>query len=221
MKLRYQFKSLSKSKRKRGNHEHSDFKKDLMVGGEAIWRSSLATWWNWDGGSTIYFWRWPECFQTVVRDGTKVFIHRNQLPAYTQPQQLSKHPETCEQVERKVNRVRSRGYIKEGGVKSTTGFFDVPKGESDIRMVYDATKCGLNAALWTPNFFLPTIDSILRNADEEIWFGDIDLGEMFLNYWLDEELRPYAGVDVTLLGEQVKLADGSIQFRDSKFKKTL
>ena len=88
-------------------------------------------------------------------------------------------------------------------------------------MVYDATKCGLNAALWTHNFFLPTIDSILRNADENTWFGDINLGEMFLNYWLDKELRPYAGVDVTLLGERVVLPDGPVQFRDLKFKKTL
>ena len=97
--------------------------------------------------------------------------------------------------------MRTQGYINAGGVKSITGFFDVPKGEADIRMVYDATKCGLNAALWTPNFFLPTIDSILRNADGNTWFGDIDLGEMFLNYWLDEELRPYAGVDVSALGK--------------------
>ena len=47
------------------------------------------------------------------------------------------------------------------------------------------------------------------------------MGEIFLNYWLDKELLPYAGVNVTLLGERVELTDGSIQFRDSKFKKTL
>ena len=79
-------------------------------------------------------------------------------------------------------------------------------------MVYDATKCGLNTTLWTPNFFLPTTNSILRNADDETWFGDIDLGEMFLNYWLDEELCHYAGVDVSLLGYRVKLANGSVEF---------
>ena len=221
VKLRYQFRTLDRLKRKQGNHEHLEFKKDLIVGSEAVWRSILASWWNWDGGSTIYFWRWPKSFRTVVRDGTKAFIHRNQLPSYAKPQRLSKHPETRERVKEKVNGVRQRGYIKEGGVKSTIGFFDVPKGESDIRMVYDATKCGLNAALWTPNFFLPTIDSILRNADDETWFGDIDLGEMFLNYWLDEELRPYAGVDVSLLGEQMVLADGTVQFRDPEFKKKI
>ena len=74
------------------------------------------------------------------------------------------------------------------------------KGVGDIRIVYDSTACRLNKALWAPNFFLPTIDSILRNADSGTWFGDIDLGEMFLNYFLDEELRAWAGVDVQEIG---------------------
>ena len=52
---------------------------------------------------------------------------------------------------------------------------------------------------------LPTVDSILRNATDKSWFGDMDLGEMFLNYPLDKTLQPYAGVDVT----QVVHADQS------------
>ena len=51
-----------------------------------------------------------------------------------------------ERVLNKVNSMQSRGYINVGGVKSITGFFDVPKGDDDIRMVYNATKCGLNEA---------------------------------------------------------------------------
>ena len=35
---------------------------------------------------------------------------------------------------------------------------------------------------------------------------------MFLNYWLDEELRPYTGVDVSSLGKQIVLEDGSLDF---------
>jgi len=73
----------------------------------------------------------------------------------------------------------------------------VPKAKVDIRVVYDATQCGLNDVLWAPNFFLPTVDSILRNASSATWFGDINLGEMFLNYALDLDIRVYAGVDVT------------------------
>ena len=222
VKLRYKLKALKSRKSKgRGRKDLNEFRKDLLVGREAVWRATLSSWWNWDGGSTIYFWRWPRCHRVAVRDGTKAFIHRHKLPAYGKPQQLSRDPETRNRVKDKVNGVRGRRYIQPGGVKSTTGFFDVPKGDTDIRMVYDATKCGLNDALWTPNFFLPTIDSILRNADDETWFGDIDLGEMFLNYWLDEELRPYAGVDVSLLGDRIWLKDGSTVFEEVGVKKKI
>ena len=73
-------------------------------------------------------------------------------------------------------------------------------------MVYDATKSKLNDALWAPNFMLPDIDSVLTNYTLSSWFGDIDLGEMFLNYFLDHRLRPYAGVDVTDLADLLKHA---------------
>ena len=92
-----------------------------------------------------------------------------------------------------------RRYITRGYVKSLTGFFAVPKGEDDIRIVYDASRCGLSYALWCPNFFLPTIDSVLRNASLDMWFGDIDMGEMFLNFQLDERILPWVGVDVSEL----------------------
>ena len=54
--------------------------------------------------------------------------------------------------------------------------------------------------LQAPNFALPTIDLVLRNSDSKTWFSDIDLGEMFLNYFLDEDLQEYAGVDVREIG---------------------
>ena len=44
---------------------------------------------------------------------------------------------------------------------------------------------------------LPTVDTILRNVTDRSWFGDLDLGEMFLNYPLHRDIQPYAGVDVT------------------------
>ena len=79
----------------------------------------------------------------------------------------------------------------------------MPKAIIDIRVVYDATQCGLNDALWALNFFLPTVDSILRNASSSTWFGDINLGEMILNYALDMDIRMYADVDVTEVADVV------------------
>ena len=47
----------------------------------------------------------------------------------------------------KISKVRERGYIQPGKVNSLTGFFAIPKGDDDIRIVYDATACGLNESL--------------------------------------------------------------------------
>ena len=49
-------------------------------------------------------------------------------------------------------------------VLSLTGYFSIPKGEGDMRMVYDATKCKLNDALWAPSFWLPTAPASRRNT---------------------------------------------------------
>ena len=73
----------------------------------------------------------------------------------------------------------------------------MPKGKDDIRLVYDATKSGLNEACWAPWFSLQTCESHLRAVDPGTFMGDADLGEMFLNFPLDTRIRKYAGVDLT------------------------
>jgi hypothetical protein len=72
------------------------------------------------------------------------------------------------------------------------------KGETDIRMVYNGTKSGLNDCLWEPWFPLPTIDTMLRSVTGGTWMSDNDVGEMFLNFMLHEEVRKLCGVDFTL-----------------------
>jgi hypothetical protein len=176
-----------------------ELKRDIEVGRDAISRSSNSTWWSWDSGSTLFYWRWPRRCQKSVRDGTKLFVDWTKMPRYMKRQKWPHDADQRQKLMKKVNKVRGRGYVQPGFVKSLTGFFAVPKAGTDIRVVYDATQCGLNDALWAPNFFLPTVDSILRNASSATWFGDLDLGEMFLNYALDLDLRPYAGIDVTEL----------------------
>jgi hypothetical protein len=69
-------------------------------------------------------------------------------------------------------------------------------------MVYDASiTSGLNDAVWVPRFVLPTINTHLRSVGPPTYMGDIDVGEMFLNFILTEELRCLAGVDLTLFVE--------------------
>jgi hypothetical protein len=59
----------------------------------------------------------------------------------------------------KLKKILDRGYVVSPGsvdfIKSLMmDFFDIVK-DSDIQLVYNRTSCGLNEALWAPNFFLP------------------------------------------------------------------
>ena len=69
--------------------------------------------------------------------------------------------------------------------------FDVPKGTSDIWMVYDGSKSGLNKALWAPWFSLPTIDTMSRWVLAGSWLADNDYGDFFLNFPLHADLQKY------------------------------
>lgn len=209
----------SKKRRREGPAPAIELYKDVVVGADALKRLAHSSWWSWDIGSTLYYWRWPRRYQKSIRDGTKLFVKREQLPRYFKRQMWPSDSKHKEQMAGKIGKVRERGYILPGQVNSLTGFFAVPKGTEDIRIVYDATACGLNNALWSPNFALPTIDSVLRGANRDTWFSDIDLGEMFLNYFLDEDLRKFAGVDVREIGgEQWERWERTLMgFRPSPF----
>lgn len=88
----------------------------------------------------------------------------------------------------KIDNIHLRGYMKRGPVITLTSFFGVPKDVTDIQMVYDASQSGLNDVVWAPSFGLPTVDSTLWGIDTKSWLGDMDLGEMFLNFLLDAPL---------------------------------
>jgi hypothetical protein len=188
--------SYAKRKKSRLSFQQ-EMAKDLEIGRDAVARAANSSWWSWDSGSTLFFWRWPRWSKSAVRDGVKLFVDWDLMPSFWKKQDWPDNPLSVAKLKKKLRNVRAKQYVQPGFVKSLTSYFAVPKALTDIRVVYDATACGLNDALWAPNFFLPTVDSILRNASSSSWFGDIDLGEMFLNYPLDEDIRPYAGVDVT------------------------
>ena len=64
-------------------------------------------------------------------------------------------------------------------------------------MVYNATASGLNNVVWSPWFALPTVETHLRAVEAGTHMAGNDIGEMFLNFKLDEALRKYAGVDLS------------------------
>jgi hypothetical protein len=110
---------------------------------------------------------------------------------FRKPQQPPKTPEDRVMV-----------WIEPGEVVSLMHFFYVPKGLKDIRMVYNVMASGLNDCLLGLHFSLPTITQAMRSLAEGYYQADMGIGEMFLNFILGEELRPYSGVDVTHIRTQ-------------------
>jgi len=100
-------------------------------------------------------------------------------------------------VQAKLKKFVQRDYIWKGTMESLISFFTVPKGESDIRVVFDGTRSGLNDAIWEPSFHLPTVDSLLPCLEPGYGQNDIDIGEQFYDCELDPAVQPYCGLDIT------------------------
>jgi hypothetical protein len=85
-------------------------------------------------------------------------------PSYRKHQRAERKPTLKDWVKDKLDKVLKRRYFEVGLVKSLTTFFGVPKGEEDMRVVYDGSLPGFNAALWCPWFMLPNTNSHLMTV---------------------------------------------------------
>jgi hypothetical protein len=142
------------------------------------------------------FWNFPTDQQVPMRDGIILWM-KGRLDPWLCPQRLPKDRDNLPKMIEKLCIAREKGYIDLGLVESLISFFDVPKGLTDIRMVYDGTKSGLNEVLRAPWFPLPTVDNLLRSVEPGTWMADNDVGEMFLNFVLHESVQAICGVDLT------------------------
>lgn len=179
-----------------GSHWFSDKSGDREAGCDCLRRVAGATFWDWACGSRILFWRWPDELKCWARDGHPVYIAKS-LPQYRKRQPWEPNRDIRGQVSKKLTKFIDQGYVSQGPVRSLVSFFTVPKGESDVRVVFDGTRSGLNAALWAPSFHLLTIELLLPSLEPGYWQSDIDVGEQFYNYRLDPAIQPYCGLDVT------------------------
>jgi hypothetical protein len=162
----------------------------------AIEYALKSDWWEWTNGSAPFFWRWPLHARDEIRDGLAPrFI--GPPPRYKRPQRVPVDEKTLNQIRKKLEKFRRRGYISKGDVDSLMSLFEVAKGTTDIRIVFDGTECGLNDVLWAPWFSLPSVNTMFRKLDVDYWSADNDFGEMFYNFWLHETLRNLCGVDLT------------------------
>ena len=98
-------------------------------------------------------------------------------------------------VPEKISKVRRLLYVAPAKVTSEIDVFCVPKGLDDIRLVYNGTSCGLNKILWAPWFSLPTITSHLRSIEAGSFMGDMDIGDCWHNFVLNESIQGLVGLN--------------------------
>eukprot|EP00957_Ditylum_brightwellii_P187955 14310148-Ditylum_brightwellii.AAC.1 len=103
----------------------------------------------------------------------------------------------CQEKQKKTWKLGGSAFIIQHFHHGGTGFFPVPKGENDICIVDDGADSGLNGIVWVPNFGLPTTNTVLWFTDDSTYMDGLDIGEMFLNFMMPEELRGYCGVDMS------------------------
>jgi hypothetical protein len=171
-------------------------RKELKSGRDALQRIANCEWWDWKVGSAPIHWKWPEWYQKIIQSGLPVWF-KEAPKAWLRPQAKIRTQVEHDLIKRKIAKVRNRGYVESGEIDSLISFFAVPKGMNDIRMVYDGTASGLNDAIWVPRFPLPTVDTHLRSVVESTYMGDMDVGEMFVNFILHESMQALTGIDLT------------------------
>ena len=176
--------------------------KDREAIASVIWHSVNTSWFDYHAGSTLIHFRFPAMYQEMARDGVKVFFEKPG-PTTREAQPKIRDPKIREMAKEKIFKVLKRRYLRTLGIKikSMIKYFAVPKGEDDIRMVYDATANHLNECVWVPTFWLPTIESLIRTLDQNSWMTDRDVGDMFLNFKLHWTVGPYTGVDLSPIYE--------------------
>ncbi len=101
-------------------------------------------------------------------------------------------------LRKKIKKFVEQKYIAPPASKimSLIKYFAVPKGLDDWRIVFHAGANKLNNCVWAPSFCLPTVNSLLRILDKETLMQDMDVGKMFLNFWLHPNTVKFAAVDL-------------------------
>jgi hypothetical protein len=180
----------------------TEFERDQAAIASMLWHNVHMNWFEFHAGSRLIHFRFPARYRTMARDGVPVWFERPG-PMTSEAQPIIADPDLRTKAKDKIIKVVRRRYLVTSGItiKSLIKYFAVPKGEDDVRLVYDAMANKLNECVWVPSFWLPTIDSLVRALDKESWMMDHDVGNMFLNYQLHRTAVPYRGVDLSSLYE--------------------
>ncbi|KAI2503870.1 hypothetical protein MHU86_10595 [Fragilaria crotonensis] len=178
--------------------ESEEIKRDITKGRLIFEQVLKSKWWEWTYGSSLFFWRWNGKDQvTAARDGMRMYVLSPLPIGRKRATRVKLSPVVQALVAEKIEGMCKRYYLESTGhVANSLDYFAVPKGEADIRVVFDGSSCGLNKTLWAPNFFLPSATSALMLMSFGTWMADMDFGEMFHNFPMEERMRRCAGVEL-------------------------
>ena len=119
----------------------------------------------------------------------------------------------------KVVRIMLVKHIEGGFVRWDIRCFKVPKGEFDIRLVYDGTSGGVNLIVWVRSFFLAMSRSLGRLLVVGTYLCDLDIGEMFCNFPLDVFIRSFCGVNLSRFDElDNQIGDNIVIHPEKRFR---
>jgi hypothetical protein len=131
-----------------------------------------------------------------ARDGARGFHYGIPAPRLHYPQPPMSEEWIIAKDKEKLEKLLQQGYLEMGTVRNTVPQFAVPKGTTDIRVVWDLRKNGLNEQMYTPTFYLPSMGTYLRRLMAGAYSGDFDIGKQFHNYMLHVNERQFCGVHV-------------------------
>jgi hypothetical protein len=120
-----------------------------------LWHSTHTNWFEYNAGSRLIHFRFPKQYRKEARDGVRPFFEKAG-PTTQRGQPTIDDPVMRVKVMEKIKKVIKRRYLTTSSgatIKSYIKYFAFPKGEDDIRMVYDATANKLNDAVWAPSFY--------------------------------------------------------------------
>ena len=158
---------------------------------------------GWDQGSSLIFWRWPGPMRKEARDGIPPYI-KGHLPTNMKRSRVSPNDKSL--IWAKLLKYLKKGYLfldTEESITNVIDYFAVKKGVDDIRVVYNGASCGINAATWCSNFWLPTSTTLTRLLSYDYKVVDVDIGEMFPNFPIHDSLKNVVGIDLSPFPEEL------------------
>jgi hypothetical protein len=114
--------------------EHEEIKR---AGEAVVVKAGEVTWWEWNMGSAIFFWRWPSDYQDIVYKGVGPMFD-SEPPTNNDQQPPYEDEDIRSKVKKKLDKVLCRRYIELCDIKFVEAMmfmFDVPNGPTDIRMM--------------------------------------------------------------------------------------